>query len=69
LVSRLRQWRPPANLAVARREIVKHLATISVEGNYFTWRRFDPKNQAAREAVEPLVRSLNTCLPRLLKPA
>lgn len=67
LINRLRQWHPSTDCAGARREIVKHLATISVEGNYFTWRKFDPKSRAAREAVEPLVRSLNAYLPRLMK--
>lgn len=67
LIDQLRQWRPPEDLAAARREIVRHLASISVEGDYFGWRNFDPENLAAREAVEPLVRSLNAHLPRFLR--
>ena len=54
LVGRLERWRPPDDLAATRREIVRHLAAISVEGDYFGWHKFDPENQAAREAVEPL---------------
>ena len=67
LVERLARWRPPDDLAATRREIVRHLAAISVEGDYFGWRKFDPENQAACEAVEPLARSLNAYLPRFLK--
>lgn len=68
LVDRLKQWRAPADLAAARHEIVGHLATISVAGDYFTWRGFDPERQTAREAVKPLARSLNVYLPRFLSP-
>jgi hypothetical protein len=68
LVERLRQWRPPDDLVATRREIVKHLAAISVEGDYFTWQGFDPEKQVARDAVEGLTRSLNAYLPRFLKP-
>jgi hypothetical protein len=68
LPDRLRQWRPPDDLAATRREIVRHLAAISVEGNYFSWHKFDSENQAARDAVESLVRSLNVYLPMFLKP-
>jgi len=67
LAEKLARWRPPEDLAAARREIMRHLAAISVEGDYFGWRKFDPANQAAREAVEPLARSLNAHLPRFLK--
>jgi hypothetical protein len=67
LVERLKQWRPPDDMATARREIVRHLGAVSVEGDYFTWRKFDPEEQVAREAVEPLVRSLNKYLPGFLK--
>jgi|SRR5665213_776848 len=67
LIDQLRQWRPPEDLAAARREIVRHLTSISVEGDYFGWRKFDPENRDARKGVEPLARSLNTYLPRFLK--
>jgi hypothetical protein len=67
LVEKLARWRSPEDLAAARREIMRHLAAISVEGDYFGWRKFDPANQAARESVEPLARSVNTHLPRFLK--
>jgi hypothetical protein len=67
LVDRLKQWRPPDDLVAARREIVRHMAAISVEGDYFTWQKFDPENQASRGAVESLVHSLNRYLPGFLK--
>jgi hypothetical protein len=67
LVDRLKQWRPPDDLVAARREIVRHMVAISVEGDYFTWQKFDPENQAARGAVESLVHSLNRYLPGFLK--
>jgi hypothetical protein len=67
LVDRLKQWRPPDDMVAARREIVRRMAAISVEGDYFTWQNFDPERQAAREAVKPLARSLNAYLPRFLK--
>lgn len=67
LVEKLGRWESPADLAATRREIVRHLAAIGAPGDYFGWRNFDPKNQAAREAVEPLTRSLNAYLPRFLK--
>jgi hypothetical protein len=67
LAERLERWRPPDDLAVTRREIMRHLAAVSVEGDYFGWRKFDPENQAARASVEPLARSLNVHLPRFLK--
>jgi hypothetical protein len=68
LVDRLKQWRPPGDLAAARREMVRHLAAISVAGDYFTWQGFDPESRTARESVEPLARSLNAYLPRFLGP-
>jgi hypothetical protein len=67
LAEKLRNWRPPGDIAETRREIMRHLASISVEGDYFGWRKFDPENQAARDAVEPLARSLNAYLPKFLK--
>ncbi|HTB04895.1 MAG TPA: hypothetical protein VK804_30860 [Bradyrhizobium sp.] len=66
LIDRLKQWRPPDDLAAARREIVRHLLTIGIEGDYFTWQGFDPESQTTRDAVESLARSLNAYLPRLL---
>ena len=44
LAERLARWRPPDDLAATRREIMRHLAAISVEGDYFGWRKFDPDN-------------------------
>ncbi|MBR1249473.1 hypothetical protein JQ609_21400 [Bradyrhizobium sp. AUGA SZCCT0169] len=67
LVDRLKRWRLPDDMVAARREIIRHLASVSVEGDYFGWRKFDPKNHAACEAVEPLARSLNVYLPKFLK--
>lgn len=67
LVGRLAQWRQPHDLAKIRREIMRHFTSISVEGDYFGWRRFDPADEVAREAVAPLAKSLNAALPRFLK--
>jgi hypothetical protein len=67
LAERVARWRQPDDLAAMRREVVRHLAAISVEGDYFGWRNFDPDNAAARASVEPLTRSLNAHLPRFLK--
>jgi hypothetical protein len=67
LPEKLKHWRPPADIDAARREIMRPLAAISVEGDYFGWRKFDPEDQAAREAVAPLAHSLNVYLPRFLK--
>lgn len=67
LVEKLARWESPTDLAATRRQIVRHLAAIGVPGDYFGWRNFDPENQAARDAVEPLTRSLNAYLPRFLK--
>ena len=67
LPERLAQWRSPDDLANTRREIMSHFATISIEGDYFGWRKFDPDSEAARKSTEPLVRSLNACLPRFLR--
>jgi hypothetical protein len=67
LVGRLKGWRPQDDAATVRRKIMRHLASISVQGDYFGWRKFDPENPAARETVEPLARSLNAYLPRFLR--
>lgn len=67
LAERLARWRLPDDIATMRREVVRHLAAISVEGDYFGWRDFDPTNATARASVEPLARSLNAHLPRFLK--
>lgn len=67
LPEKLKRWRSPADIDAARREIMRHLAAISIEGDYFGWRKFDSKDQAARKAVEPLAHSLNVYLPRFLK--
>jgi hypothetical protein len=67
LVDRLAQWRPPHDLANARREIMRYLTSISVDGDYFGWRNFDPPDEAACKAVAPLAKSLNAALPRFLK--
>jgi hypothetical protein len=67
LIDLLKPWRQPDDLISTRHEIVRHLAAISVTGDYYTWRNFDPHNRANREAVEPLAHSLNMYLPRFLK--
>jgi hypothetical protein len=67
LAEKLEQWAPPADIAVARRAIMRHLVAISLEGDCFGWRKFDPGIPTAREAAEPLVRSLNAYLPGFLK--
>lgn len=67
LADRLARWRLPDDLAATRRAIMRHLASISIEGDYFGWRKFDPKNESARASVETLARSLNAYLPRFLK--
>ncbi|MEH2518987.1 hypothetical protein V1279_004560 [Bradyrhizobium sp. AZCC 1610] len=67
LVERLKRWRSPDDLVATRRAIMRHLASVSVEGDYFGWRKFDPDNETACKAVEPLARSLNEYLPRFLK--
>jgi hypothetical protein len=67
LVEKLGRWQLPNDITATRREIMRHLAAISVEGDYFGWRKFDPESQAARESVEPLAHSLNAHLPRFLK--
>jgi hypothetical protein len=66
LVDRLAQWRPPHDLANARREIMRYYTSISVDGDYFGWRNFDPADEAACKAVAPLAKSLNATLPRVL---
>lgn len=67
IVERIKQWRPFADLDGARREMVRRLVAGSVEGNYFSWKDFDPNNRQACDSLEPLVRSLNRTLPRFLK--
>ena len=67
LVEKMARWRPPGDIAATRREIMRHLAAISVEGDYFGWRGFDPADQAARKAAESLAGSLNGHLPKFLK--
>jgi hypothetical protein len=67
LVDRLKRWRSPDDLAAARREIIRHLVSVSVAGDYFGWRKFDPENPAIREGADALARSFNQYLPRFLK--
>ncbi len=67
VVEKVRDWRAPADLDRARRDIVRHLARASVPGDYFTWRGFDPEDPSARAAAQPLVDTLNTYLPRFLR--
>jgi hypothetical protein len=66
IVERIEKWRPPANLDVARREIVRKLVAAGAIGNYFTWKNFDPNDEQARQAVQSLVDSFNRYLPALL---
>jgi len=67
IVDRIAKWRPPADLDGARRAIVRNMVAAGAPGDYFTWKGFDPRNEAARESVKSLVRSLNQYLPRFLK--
>ena len=67
LPNKLERWRLPDDLVTTRREIVRHLAAHSVEGDYFGWRKFDPENEASRASVATLAESLNTHLPQFMK--
>lgn len=67
IAEKLANWQPPDDFAATQREVMRHLASISVEGDYFTWRKFNSEDQAVRERVEPLARSLNAYLPKFLK--
>jgi hypothetical protein len=67
LVGCLQQWRPPSDIHAARRAMVRHLSSISLPGDYFTWRRFNASNKADRESVVTLVDSLNSHLPAFVK--
>jgi hypothetical protein len=67
LPERLAAWRPLEPVAQARLSVVRHLAEGSVPGDYFTWQKFDPEDAEARAKVAPLIRSLNTYLPRFLR--
>jgi hypothetical protein len=69
IVDRIRRWRPPPDLAAARRDIVRHFARASVPGDYFTWRGFNPGDPAARQSVKTLATTFNTYLPRYLRSA
>lgn len=66
VADRVLAWRRPDDMDAARRHLVRHLAKGSVPGDYFTWRKFDGRDPAHREAAAPLVRSLNTYLPRFI---
>jgi hypothetical protein len=68
IVERIEKWRPPADLDVARREIVRKLVATGATGDYFTWKNFDPNDEKARQAVQSLVDSLNQYLPNFMKP-
>jgi hypothetical protein len=67
IVERIEQWRPPADLDVARREIVRKLVAAGAIGSYFTWKNFDPNDEQARQATQSLVDSLNRYLPAFMK--
>jgi hypothetical protein len=67
LSDRLNRWRHRRDLRAVRRVLMRHLASVSAAGDYFTWRRFDTSNEAARKAVAPLVRSLNDHLPAFVR--
>jgi hypothetical protein len=68
VVEKVRQWRAPEDRVRARSDIVRHLARGSVPGDYFTWRRFDSNDAQARAAVQSLVQTFNTYLPRFMRP-
>jgi hypothetical protein len=68
VAGKLAQWRAPEDLAGVRREIIRHLAAISVDGDYFGWRKFDPDSEASRASADSLALTLNRHLPGFLKP-
>jgi hypothetical protein len=68
IVERLENWRRPADLDTARRQIVRKLVAAGATGNYFTWKKFDPDDEDAQQAAKSLVRSLNRYLPQFMKP-
>ena len=67
IVDRLKQWRRPEDLEARRLLIVRKLAAAGMQGDYFTWKNFDPQDEAARTRLKSLVRSLNQYLPQFLK--
>ena len=67
IVDRLKQWRRPEDLEARRLLIVRKLAAGGMQGDYFTWKNFDPQDEAARTRLKSLVRSLNQYLPQFLK--
>jgi hypothetical protein len=67
IVDRLKRWRRPDDLEARRLLIVRKLAAAGMQGDYFTWKNFDPQDEAARTGVKSLVRSLNQYLPQFLK--
>jgi hypothetical protein len=68
IVDRIAQWRRPADLDAARRQIVAKLLAAGAPGNYFTWKSFDPDDEDAQQSVKTLVRSLDRYLPQFMKP-
>ena len=68
IVDRIAQWRRPADLDAARRQIVRKLVSAGAPGNYFTWKSFDPDDEDAQQSVKTLVRSFNRYLPQFMKP-
>jgi hypothetical protein len=68
VVGRIAQWQRPKDLIQTRREIIRHFIAISVDGDYFGWKKFDPDSARARASADSLARTLNRHLPGFLKP-
>ncbi len=67
VAERLKSIKPVEDVAKVRQDIIGHLVSISVEGDYFGWRGFDASVPTARASVDGLARSLNSYLPRFFK--
>lgn len=66
VAERIRAWSPPADRRAAAQSMVRHLSKGSVPGDYFMFRRFDAGDSRKRDAIAPLVDSLNAYLPKIL---
>ncbi|MBZ0218594.1 MAG: hypothetical protein K8F25_18710, partial [Fimbriimonadaceae bacterium] len=61
---KMRAFSAPKNMDARRRDLLKKLTGGSVPGDYFTFRKFDQENVSHREAIAPLIQTLNTHLPQ-----
>ena len=50
IVERIEQWRRPDDMDAARRQIVRKLVAAGTPGNYFTWKNFDPDDEACAKS-------------------